>query len=188
LVINLCQLGIRDPGTGHRATGGVVASGAVSAVLRIIIGARSAAVMAIVAIAVAITVGGCGGSSSSNRSTASTTLAAYRSCLQKHGVRSLRAGGRFGTIASRINNPKYTAVLKDCGTPRRGRLSAKSITILHEYIACVAKHGYKLPEPNTSGNGPVFPAGTDRVRRYRTAAASCVSLTRGELRSIYGAA
>lgn len=142
----------------------------------------------IVAVAVAMSVGGCGGSSSSNRSTASTTLAAYRSCLQKHGVRPLGAGGRFGTIASRINNPKYSAVLKDCGTPRRGRLSAKSITILHEYIACVAKHGYKLPEPNTSGNGPVFPAGTDRVHRYRTAAASCVSLTRAGLRSIYGAA
>jgi hypothetical protein len=160
----------------------------VSAVLKIITGARSAAVMAIVAIAVATSVGGCGGSSSSNRFTASTTLAAYRSCLQKHGVRSLGAGGRFGTIASRINNPKYRAVFKDCGSPRRGRLSARSIRILHEYIACVAKHGYKLPEPNTSGNGPVFPAGTDRVRRYRTAAASCVSLTRAELRNVYGTA
>lgn len=156
--------------------------------LRIIAGARSAAVVAILAVGVALSVGACGGSSSTHHPTASTTLTAYRSCLKKHGVRPLFTGGRFDTLASRINNPKYTAILKDCGTPSKPRLSAKTITIFHAYTACVVKHGYKLPTPNTSGRGPVFPAGTDRIRRYRKAAAACVSLSRTAVRRIYGVA
>ena len=100
----------------------------------------------------------------------------------------MRAGGGSGTLASRIHEADYRAVLKDCGPPPRLPLSATAITILHAYTACIAKHGYQLPTPNTSGNGPVFPAGTDRIRGYRTAAKSCTSISDAALRTMYGAA
>lgn len=136
-------------------------------------------------IGVALSVGACGGSSSTGHSAASATLAAYRSCLERHDV---RAGGGSGTLASRIHNADYRTVLKDCGRPPRLPLSATAITILHAYTTCIAEHGYKLPTPNTSGNGPVFPAGTDRIRGYRTAAKSCISISDAALRTMYGAA
>jgi hypothetical protein len=142
--------------------------------------------MAILAVGVAMTA--CGGSSSSHHSRTPVTLAAYQSCLEEHGVRPLGTGGRFSTLASRINDPAYTAALKDCDAPLKPSLSRKTIKILHAYIACIAKHGYKLPTPNISGNGPLFPAGTERIHAYRTAAASCTSIASAGLRSAYGVA
>jgi hypothetical protein len=50
--------------------------------------------------------------------------------------------------------------------------------MLDAYAACVAKHGYKLPRPNVSGKGPVFPARTDHIRKYREASNSCMSIVR----------
>lgn len=177
---------------------------------------RSGAVLALLTVAAALGVAACGGSSSTNNSTAPTTFAyklqrrlaaeqrgaagfgrppaTYPSCLEKHGVLPLNAGGSFDTLASRIDNPKYTTVLKDCGADfahgaASGHpLSTTTVKILHAYIACVAKNGYKLPTPNTSGKGPVFPAGTDRIRKYRAAATNCVSIYQAEFRSMYGTA
>jgi hypothetical protein len=105
-----------------------------------------------------------------------------RSCLEKHGALPLSAGGSFPTFASRIKNPKFAAVLKDCGADVPHDLGfgqafpTPAVRTLDAYVACVARSGYKLPMPNTSGKGPVFPAGTDRISKYRAAAENCVSI------------
>ena len=48
------------------------------------------------------------------------------------------------------------------------------------WITCVARNGYKLPTPNTSGTGTVFPAAIQRNYKYRAAAEHCVSIERRE--------
>jgi hypothetical protein len=105
-----------------------------------------------------------------------------RSCLEKHGALPLPGGGSFPTLASRIKNPKFAAVLKDCGADVPHDLGfgrpfpTPAVRTLDAYVACVARNGYKLPTPNTSGKGPVFPAGTDRISKYQAAAENCVSI------------
>ncbi len=54
-----------------------------------------------------------------------------------------------------------------------------------EYVACIRKHGYDMPEPNFSGKGPVF--SSSEVNResatYRSASAACSSLLRAPARA-----
>ena len=105
-----------------------------------------------------------------------------RHCLAQHDALPFRMGGAFPTLASRINNPKYAAVLKDCGADLPQPLGfgqplpRPAVKTIDVYVACVARNGYKLPTPNISGKGPVFPAGTDRISEYRVAAKNCVSI------------
>jgi hypothetical protein len=48
-------------------------------------------------------------------------VVAVRRCLEKHGVPPVHGrdvfptGGAFPTLASRIDNPKFAAVMKNCG-------------------------------------------------------------------------
>jgi hypothetical protein len=65
-----------------------------------------------------------------------------------------------------------------CGSPRRVRLEMSRVTLkfLPAWIACIARNRYKLPTPNTSGTGPVFPAATQRNGKYRVAAKHCESI------------
>jgi hypothetical protein len=58
------------------------------------------------------------------------------------------------------------------------------IKYLDTWTACITKNGYKLPPPNISGEGPVFPVGTERVNKYRAAATHCVSIERRELSAV----
>jgi hypothetical protein len=162
----------------------VVRSATMGTVTRIVPGARPAAAVALLIVVMAVGVAACGGTSATHRSTTPVTFATYRTCLKEHGVGPLFAGGRFDTLASRIGNPRYTAVVKECGVARRPPLSAQTTALLGSYTACVARHGYRLPAPDTTGRGPVFPAGTDQIARYRTAAAGCASITRAIVRSI----
>jgi len=64
------------------------------------------------------------------------------------------------------------------------RLLKNGLKFLPAWIACIAKHGYKLPTPNTSGKGPVFPAGTERISAYRTAAEHCQSIERQAIHAL----
>ena len=51
----------------------------------------------------------------------------------------------------------------------------KSLT---EYVACVRKNGYSLPEPNLSGKAPIF--SSSKVNRddpkFKVASAKCANL------------
>jgi hypothetical protein len=101
------------------------------------------------------------------------------------------------TLASRIRQSRdsgadFTAAVKSCGV---GSAHAPSfvevllppktlIRYLDRWTACIAKNGYELAPPNTSGEGPVFPVGTDRISGYRAAATHCVSIERQELNAM----
>ena len=65
-----------------------------------------------------------------------------------------------------------------CGLPRSVRLKFLHVTLefLPAWIACIARHGYQLPTPNTSGRGTVFPSAIERNGKYRAAAKHCVSI------------
>jgi len=57
--------------------------------------------------------------------------AALRKCGARFGLR------RFGQGRFAANDPRYRAALT-------------------KFVACVRRHGFNLPAPNTSGTGPVF--------------------------------
>ena len=66
--------------------------------------------------------------------------------------------------------------------------SGRSEALLHAYIACVAKNGYKLPTANTSGKGASVPGRHRPDRQIPAAATNCVSIYQAEFRTMYGTA
>jgi hypothetical protein len=102
---------------------------------------------------------------------------ALRECLQKSGITLPQrtpgqrprsgGGGSLGggggpQLPQGVTRTRYEAALKKCGATRGffgagRRLSNPSFTkALAKFAACMRQSGVNLPEPNTSGNGPVF--------------------------------
>jgi hypothetical protein len=86
-------------------------------------------------------------------------------------------GGFSGRFSS---NPKLAAAFKACGgatgfSGRRFSAAARK-TQIDKFVTCVAQHGYKLPQPNLTGNGPVFPTKIESNAKFRSAARPCQSL------------
>jgi hypothetical protein len=79
------------------------------------------------------------------------------------------AGGRFA------NNPKLQAAFQACGGGRGfgGRRVALNHAAVTKFVACVNQHGYKLPAPNFSGKGSIFPASISKNAKFQTAARAC---------------
>ena len=113
--------------------------------------------------------GGASGGSSSGTGTGTTT--------------GPRRGFFFGGGGRKIT-PKMQAAFKACGAQFgfggggggggfRGRLSHAAIT---KYVTCVRQHGYKLPAPNFSGKGPIFPQSIQTNARFQAASKACQSL------------
>ena len=98
------------------------------------------------------------------------------------GTNAGAGGGRGGFFR---NNPKDAAAFKACaadfgggfrpGAGGRFRISHTAIT---NFVACVRKHGYNLPEPNFSGHGSIFPSNIRTNAKFEAAARSCSSLLR----------
>ena len=89
------------------------------------------------------------------------------------GAGGARAGGPFA------NNPKFRAAFQACGGGTfRGRRAAVSHAAVTKFAACVSQHGYKLPAPNFSGKGPVFPAKIATNKKFQAASRACASLLR----------
>lgn len=99
------------------------------------------------------------------------------------------AGGPGGTDAA--EREKFRAALEACGAeaPAGGRRRGdrpdvddaayrESITA---YVACVRKNGFDLPDPDFSGDGPIFdPDEVDQSdATFRKASAACRSTLRG---------
>ena len=55
----------------------------------------------------------------------------------------------------------------------RGRISHASI---NNFVKCVNQHGYKLPAPNFSGKGPIFPRNIETNAKFQAASRACQSL------------
>lgn len=103
-------------------------------------------------------------------------FSAVRECLQKHGVqlptrpggaRGLFLGG--GSLPKGVTRAQLQSAMSKClggrdflgGGPgaRRGFSRVRSPRFrqaLSLFAACLRKNGVNVPQPNTSGNGPVF--------------------------------
>jgi hypothetical protein len=145
-------------------------------------------------------------------------FAAVRECLQKNGVTLPQrpagggpphrggAGGFFGagasggpTLPKGMTRAQYAEVLKKCGGgPRgrgafgRGRRAFSSPTghqALAKFAACMRQNGVNIPEPNTSGKGPIFGTkGIDTASpQFRQAEIKCRSDPRAGRRPGRGA-
>jgi hypothetical protein len=101
---------------------------------------------------------------------------ALRECLQKTGItlpkrtpgqrHSGGPGGFLGgsggpQLPAGVTRAQYEAAIKKCGggtfPGRRGRSNNPVFKqAIAKFAACMRENGIEVPEPNTSGNGPVF--------------------------------
>jgi hypothetical protein len=126
--------------------------------------------------------------------------AALRRCLQKNGITlperkgSQRgvpgAGGPLGTggagasaapkLPTGVTRAQMQAALKECGGgqfPKGGKaVAARGAQRFAKFAACMRKHGVTLPQPNTTGKGPIFNTkGIDTTSAsFKAADAKCV--------------
>ncbi len=124
---------------------------------------------------------------------------AVRECLQKNGITLPRrtpgaqrppgAGGLLGAgggpqLPKGVTRGQYEAALKKCGglSASRGAFgrgtrfrSPAFKQALAKFATCMRENGVKVPEPNTSGKGPVFNStGLNTASaQFRTANAKC---------------
>ena len=78
---------------------------------------------------------------------------------------------------TRSSGPRFTA----CGGFRGGGFggppAAPRRASIQRFVACVSKHGYKLPDARTSrGSGPVFPARIQTNAKFQAASRACQSI------------
>ncbi|HUB72531.1 MAG TPA: hypothetical protein VL979_00670 [Solirubrobacteraceae bacterium] len=102
---------------------------------------------------------------------------ALRACLQKNGVTlpertpgrhhapgGLPGGAGAPKLPSGVSKAKYEAAVKKCGGLPGGGIgqpgdryrNPKFKSALSAFAACMRSSGIPLPEPNTSGKGPIF--------------------------------
>jgi hypothetical protein len=168
----------REPATRARLLGGRAHTASRLSAAKMTDRARSRAVAAFLVLAAAVGVAARGGSSSSNAQTSahahgrggfSSREVAVRGCLEKHGVLPVSRDlfGAGDTLASRIRQSRnFTALVMSCGVGSAHSPSFVEVLLppktlikyLDSWTACVARNGYKLPPPNTSGEGPAFPS------------------------------
>jgi hypothetical protein len=127
-------------------------------------------------------------------------VAALRECLQKSGItlperapgRGLLGGllGRSSRLPKGVTPAQLRAALQKCGFLRgfggaRRRLNDPVFKqALARFAACMRENGVNVPEPNTSGNGPVFDTKglSTQSPQFRVAEAKC----RQDLRAGFG--
>jgi len=108
-------------------------------------------------------------------------FAAVRECLQKEGITlpkrtpGQRPGGTGGFLGGGggtggagapqlpkgVTRAQYEAAVKKCGgaafTGAGGRVRSPAFKqALAKFATCMRENGVNVPEPNTSGNGPIF--------------------------------
>ncbi len=119
--------------------------------------------------------GSTGAPGSGPRGTGFTRFKAIRECLQKNGITLPQrtpgtrptpgAGGFLGgagpALPKGVSRSQYEAALKKCGGRALGGGAArlKNPTYqkaLAKFATCMRENGVNVPQPNTSGTGPVF--------------------------------
>ncbi len=132
-------------------------------------------------------------------------FSALRECLQKNGITLPKrtpgqrppggAGGFLGGGASGpqlpagVTRAQYEAAVKKCGgaafVGAGGRIKSPAFKqALAKFAACMRENGVNVPEPNTSGNGPIFNSkGLDTTSpQFKAAQAKCSADLRGTFR------
>jgi hypothetical protein len=137
-------------------------------------------------------------------------FAAMRECLQKNGITlpkrtpgqkrpSGGAGGFLGggggaaggpQLPKGVTRAQYEAAIKKCGggagfAGRGSRTSSPAFKqALAKFAACMRENGIKLPEPNTSGKGPVFDTKgvSTTSAQFKAADTKCASDLRASFR------
>jgi hypothetical protein len=129
-------------------------------------------------------------------------FAALRECMAKNGItlpkrtpgqrRAPGAGGFLGggagpQLPKGVTRAQYEAAVKKCGGgafrgsrgPRTNNPGFRQA--LTRFAACMRENGVKLPEPNTSGKGPVFnTGGVDTASsQFKAAERKCSPSLRG---------
>jgi hypothetical protein len=92
-----------------------------------------------------------------------------------------RQPGFFGGSAGATANPKVRAALQACGANFRagGRINpAARKAAVAKFATCVSQHGYKLPKPNFSGQGPVYSPSIQSDAKFQAASKACAGLLR----------
>jgi hypothetical protein len=138
-------------------------------------------------------------------------FAALRECLQKNGITLPKrptggkrppAGGFLGggttngpKLPAGVTRARYEAAIKKCGgLDGRGgfaggagaRFSSPAAKqALAKFAACLRTHGVNVPEPNTSGKGPVF--NTKGLNTSSAKFAIAESKCRSDLQGVFGA-
>jgi len=142
----------------------------------------SGALAVLLVMATTVGLASCGSSASTNGATA------YASCLHKEFDPSSIAARVACQSEAQRSCPKGVTFYPrfGCGLPRSVRVKFLNVTrkFLPGWIACVARNGYRLPTPNTSGGGTVFPTAIQRNSKYRAAAKHCVSIERREIQAL----
>jgi len=129
---------------------------------------------------------------------------ALRECLAKNGIalpkrtpgQGSPLGGFFGGAAGRqlpsgVSKAQYEAALRKCGALGRrfgggARLTSPNLkAALATFASCMRAHGVNVPEPNSSGNGPVFD--TKGLNTASPAFKAAISKCYANLRSVLGA-
>jgi len=135
-----------------------------------------------------------------------TNRAALTACLRKHGITLPAGAGAPGGgapgggappagppsggsgapaggsppsgLPGGANGAKLQAAFKACGANFPARRSGAALPgqTIQKYVTCVRQHGYKLPNPNFSGNGPVFPASIRSNAKFQAASRACQNL------------
>lgn len=127
-------------------------------------------------------------------------FAALRACLAKNGITlptpthgKRPTGGFLGggfKPPSGVSRAKYEAALKKCGGGRvagAGRRfkgftdNPRATAALTKFAACMREHGVEVPNPNTTGSGPIFNTSglNTSSAKFRTAESKCSALLRG---------
>jgi hypothetical protein len=133
---------------------------------------------------------------------------ALRECLRKEGITLpkrtpgqapgkgglLGGGGVSPLLPAGVSRAKYEAALKKCGGgfPRGGfggpggRFSSPVVKqALKRFAACMRTNGVDVPEPNTSGKGPIF--NTKGVSTSSAKFTAAENACRSDLRSAFQA-
>jgi hypothetical protein len=87
-------------------------------------------------------------------------------------------GPPAGFPAGEAGSSKFRAALKACGANFRagGRGPGFGRQTIQKYVTCVRQHGYKLPSPNFSNGGPVFPSSIRSSAKFQAASKACQNL------------